>query len=264
MKLETKLKILILTILIGGGLLLSGLMFLFSRWPIYTGIAIIGWFLLMVFASSIRMPKKKWAKKIYKSSFILFKIPVVIIELTKPTLGILCAYLFAMAISWIPALIIVGVYTIFAGKPPVELTVFICVGISTILLSNHTEFIKKILLKYGIWSVWDKNDRQRDFVVMGQFVLQSGNVHFIISLSYVVFLVMYALQSIMGYEPILTPSLNNAILKAFLVYIAYTTMVQRYNKQEMSMGGMTVEVLKMYHVPIGKEKQSDNEVKSEE
>lgn len=264
MKLETKLKILILTILIVGGLLLSGLVFLFTHWPIYTGIAIIGWLLLMILALSIKTPKKKWAKKIYKSSFILFKIPVVIMELTKPTLGILSAYLFAMVMSWIPSLIIVGVYTIFAEKPPVELTMFICVGISTILLSNHTEFIKKILLKYGIWSVWDKNDGQRDFVVMGQFVLQSGNVHFIISFSYVVFLVMYALQSILGYEPILTSSLDNAILKAFLVYIAYTTMVQRYSKQEMSMNGMMIEVLKMYHVPLGKENQSDKEIKSEE
>ena len=264
MKLETKLKILILTILIVGGLLLSGLLFLFTHWPIYTGIAMIGGFLLMVLALTIKMPKKKWAKKIYKSSFILFKIPVVIMELTKPTLGILSAYLFAMVMSWIPALIIVGVYTIFAEKPPMELTMFICVGISTILLSNHTEFIKKILLKYGIWSVWDKNAGQRDFVVMGQFVLQSGNVHFIISLSYVVFLVMYALQSILEYEPILTPSLDNAILKAFLVYIAYTTMVQRYSKQEMSMKGMIIEVLKMYHVPLGKENQSDKEIKSDE
>lgn len=264
MKLVTKLKILILTILIVGGLLLSGLLFLFTHWPIYTGIAMIGGFLLMVLALTVKMPKKKWAKKIYKSSFILFKIPVVIMELTKPTLGILSAYLFAMVMSWIPALIIVGVYTIFAEKPPVELTMFICVGISTILLSNHTEFIKKILLKYGIWSVWDKNAGQRDFVVMGQFVLQSGNVHFIISLSYVVFLVMYALQSILGYEPILTPSLDNAILKAFLVYIAYTTMVQRYSKQEMSMKGMIIEVLKMYHVPLGKENQSDKEIKSDE
>ena len=96
--------------------------------------------------------------------------------------------------------------------------------------------------------MWNENDAQKEFVKIGEYVLQPGNVHFVVSFLYVVFLVLYAIQAIVRYEPLVPPSLSDAVLKAFLVYVAYSTMMKRYGEQEISTIGMTKELLKMYHL----------------
>ncbi len=102
--------------------------------------------------------------------------------------------------------------------------------------------------RFSPWHVWNENDAQKEFVKIGEYVLQPGNVHFVVSFLYVVFLVLYAIQAIVRYEPLVPPSLSDAVLKAFLVYVAYSTMMKRYGEQEISTIGMTKELLKMYHL----------------
>lgn len=173
---------------------------------------------------------------------------IILSGIIKPSVGIMCAYLFAFAASTLPAILLWIIHIICFGLPSPELTMFLLIAFSTTLLSNHTNLIKKVLRKFSPWHAWNENDAQTEFVKIGEYVLQPGNVHFVVSLLYVVFLVLYAIQTIVKYEPLVSPSLSDAILKAFLVYVAYSTMMKRYDEQEISTEGIAKEILKMYHL----------------
>lgn len=256
---ETRMKILILEVLVIGTAVFGGIVYLFSKWPIWSMVGAMGLFLFWVISMAIPIPKNKKARKIYKLLYYPWAVLTIIFGISKPSVGIIGAYIFAFAVSMIPALLIWGIYAIIWGIPSPELCMFIAVATSTVLLSNHTNLIKWALKKFFVWHVWNENDSQKEFVKIGEYVLQPGNVHFIVSLLYVVFLVLYALQAIIKYNPILPPVLSDAMLKAFLVYVAYSTMMKRYGEQEISTEGMAKEILAMYHWK--KESSSDMDEK---
>lgn len=244
---ETRMKILIAEVLILGTTVFGGIVYLFSKWPVWSMVGVLGIFLIWVLILKIPTPKNKKARKFYKLLYYPWAVLTILFGISKPTVGIIGAYVFAFAVSMIPALLIWVIYAIIWGNPSPELCMFISIATSTILLSNHTNLIKWALKKFFVWHVWNENDSQKEFVKIGEYVLQPGNVHFIVSLLYVVFLVLYALQAIIKYNPILPPVLSDAMLKAFLVYVAYSTMMKRYGEQEISTEGMAKEIWAMYH-----------------
>ena len=259
---ETKIKLLIVAVLGIGTALIIGIVSLFRYWPIYAIIVVLFFFTIFLLTCTVRMPRNKIGKRLYKLMYYPVAALCIGTQIMKPALGILSAYLFASALSLMPALLILGIYAFFSGMPPVELTLFTYISISSIILSNHTGLIRKLMHKISVWNIWSKSENQKQFVRIGEYVLQTGNVHFIVSLLYVVYLVWYALQAILGYNPILSSSIDNAILKAFLVYIAYTTMMKRYAEQEMSMVGMSNEILIMFHVDVEDKKEEMKEDKT--
>ncbi len=244
---ETRVKILISLVLVIGLAVFGSIVFLFSKWPIWSVVGVAGLSLFWTLGLIVPTPKNKTARKLYKLLYYPWAALTILFRISKPTVGIMGAYLFAFAVSMMPTLLIFGMYAIICGIPDPALCVFLAVATSTILLSNHTNLIKRALKKFFVWHVWNENDAQKEFVKIGEYVLQPGNVHFVVSLLYVVFLVFYALQSIIKYTPILPPILCDAILKAFLVYVAYSTMMKRYDEQEISTEGMAREILAMYH-----------------
>lgn len=240
-------KILIAEVLVFGFAVFGGIAYLFSRWPAWSIGVALGLFLFWVLMALIPSPKNKTARKFYKLFYYPWAGLTILFGFTKPTIGIMSAYIFAFVVSMFPSLVLCTIYTIIFGTPSQALCVFITIATSTILLSNHTNWVKWALKKFSVWHAWNKNEAQKDFVKIGEYVLQPGNVHFIVSLLYVVFLIFYALQAIIKYEPILPPALSDAMLKAFLVYVAYSTMTKRYSEQEISTEGMAKEILAMYH-----------------
>lgn len=248
MKIEIRVKILISIVLILGTVVFGGMTYLFAKWPIWTGLVMLGVAVYFMLLSIIPSPRNKIVRKIYKCLYWPIKVIIILFSVIKPSVGIMSAFMFAFAISALPAVLCWGVYIICVGLPSPELTIFLLVVFSTTLLSNHTDLIKKVLRKLSPWRAWKENDAQKEFVKIGEYVLQSGNVHFVVSLLYVLFLVLYALQTIMKYEPIVPPTLSDAVLKAFLVYVAYSTMMKRYDEQEISTEGLGKEILEMYHL----------------
>ena len=244
---EARVKILIMEVLVIGTAVFGGIVYLFSKWPIWSMVGTLALILFWTLMLKIPTPKNKKARKIYKLLYYPWAVLTILFGISKPTVGIISAYLFAFAVSLIPSLLIWVISAVIWGLPTPELCFFIAIATSTILLSNHTNLIKWALKKFFVWHVWNENDSQKEFVKIGEYVLQQGNVHFIVSLLYVVFLLLYSLQAIIKYDPILPPTLSDAILKAFLVYVAYSTMMKRYGEQEISAEGMAKEILAMYH-----------------
>lgn len=244
---EARVKILIMEVLVIGTAVFGGIVYLFSKWPIWSMVGTLALILFWTLMLKIPTPKNKKARKIYKLLYSPWAVLTILFGISKPTVGIISAYLFAFAVSLIPSLLIWVISAVIWGLPTPELCFFIAIATSTILLSNHTNLIKWALKKFFVWHVWNENDSQKEFVKIGEYVLQQGNVHFVVSLLYVVFLLLYSLQAIIKYDPILPPTLSDAILKAFLVYVAYSTMMKRYGEQEISAEGMAKEILAMYH-----------------
>lgn len=257
MKNETKLNIFILVVLIVGGLLLAGLMYLFRNHTVGMIVTTLILCIFFIIGSNIKIPRDKKWRMVYRLIFYpITAVVYICAKLIKPSLAIISASMLAVIVSLVPVFILIVFYTFFCGRPSIELTLFGCICISSILLSNHIATIKKVLRFIGIWGAWEKNKHQHDFVKIGEYVLQSGNMHFVVSFLYVVFLSYYAYQSITGHNIILSPSIDNAILQSFLVYLAYTALLKRYVEQEISTIGMAIKILRMFGIEADSKKEN--------
>lgn len=140
---------------------------------------------------------------------------------------------------------ITGIYWAIAEKPSFELVLFVFMCIETILLSNHTDTMKKWIHKIGFVKIWEQEESKSKLVVMSDYFFQSENMHFIVSLAYVIFLFTMAFLNISNNAHVFSAENDNAIWKAFLVYIAYSTMMTRYQKTEATVNDTAREIYKM-------------------
>lgn len=155
------------------------------------------------------------------------------------------ALLSATILTLILVFAICGAHWLIADKPSPEVVLFLLVCFETILLTNHTDMMKALMRKIGFWKIWEKEESKRKLIIMGDYFFQMENMHFIVSLAYVVFLFMVAYSNISSGAHLFTEGIDNAIWKAFLVYVAYTTMMTRYQKTEATMDDTAREIYNM-------------------
>lgn len=246
----------ILLIIVSGLVSFLGIIYCLNNWTKPTLIAIAACAVYSIIVILIN-PKSAIGKTVHK----VFAAPVIVLcymlQTFKPTVGIIGAYLFGWIMSAIPALCIYWIWCFISCGIKGEWFVFLLLSTTTILMSSHTELVKKILLKIGVWKIWNKNDAQRPFVEIGKYMLQPENVHFVCSLLYVLFLICLSVKSVLGLGDLFSQEIDNAILKAFLVYVAYTTMMMRYKKTEVTVDGTLQEILKMYKLDTPSKKDKD-------
>lgn len=127
-------------------------------------------------------------------------------------------------------------------------------------MSTHTELVKKCMMSFGVWNAWAKNDAQKKLVVIGAYMLQTENVHFVCSMLYVVFLICLSVKSVLNIGPLISPEIDNAVWKAFQVYVAYTTMMMRYKKTEVTIDDTLKMILKIYKLDKQEKEMDENKV----
>lgn len=253
----------ILLIIVSGLALLWGIIYCIKNWTKLTLIVIAASVVYSIVMMLIN-PKSSTGKTVYKVFAAPMLVPYYMMQTFKPTAGIISAYLFGWIMSAIPALCIYIIWCCVSCSIKEEWFIFLLLSTTTILMSSHTELVKKCLLKIGVWKIWNKNDAQRPFVEIGKYMLQPENVHFVCSLLYVLFLVCLSVKSVLGLGDLFSQGIDNAILKAFLVYVAYTTMMMRYKKTEVTVDGTLQEILKMYKLdtPSKHDKKEEGVVKA--
>ena len=159
----------ILLIIVSGLALLIGVIYCLKNWTKPMLIVIAACVVYSVVMMLIN-PKSSTGKTIYK----VFAAPIIVLlymlQTIKPTAGIIGAYLFGWIMSAIPALCIFTIWCIVSSGIKEEWFVFLLVSSTTILMSSHTELVKKSLLKIGVWKIWNNNDAQRPFVEIGKYI----------------------------------------------------------------------------------------------
>lgn len=215
------------------------------KWPLISVLVFAGAFIIYAVSSSIQ-PQTKIGKVILMIISIPSYILLGLIYLSGPALGIFSALFGASILNAILTIIIGGIYWLVAEKPSPEIVIFLFVCLETIFLSNHTDRMKKWLHKVGLWRAWKHDAPKQKLIKIGDYFFQTENMHFIISFAYVLFLFLMAFLNISNRGHVFSEGIDNAIWKAFLVYIAYTTMMTRYQKTEATTADTAREIYDMF------------------
>ena len=224
--------------------ILAGLSVALYKWKLIT-VLVFACVVFYYMAIQEIKPKTKWGKTLQMVLSIPAEVLMGLVWLTGPALGAIVAVFCATLVNLFISGAITGIYWIVAEKPSCELVIFVFMCIETILLSNHTDTMKKWIHKIGFVKICEKEESKSKLVVMGDYFFQSENMHFIVSLVYVIFLFIMAFYNISSNAHVFSAEIDNAIWKAFLVYIAYTTMMTRYQKTEATTDDTAREIYKM-------------------
>lgn len=247
-KRNIKLRILLLAIITIGIGLLGIAAYAISCYPKQTFIVFIAAVLYMSIVAAIN-PKRKWAKWIYNILAFPVTILLTLIMFLGPSLALATAVLFAWVTAVLPIVLVLWLYYVISGcEVSHPFNLFAILSFSAILLSQSTRLIKYIMLKIGIYRIWRTEPTKRGLLDIGLYSLQPENIHFIYSIGYVVFLIISAYFNLYKGTNVFSPEYDKAILSAFLVYVAYKTMMGHFNRTEMNAEGLMAKIFKLYHV----------------
>lgn len=233
------------------------------KWPLISLLVFLGTAIIYVISSSFQ-PKSKWGKVVQSIFTIPTSILIGLVYLCGPAIGVVTAILSATILNIALTVIVGGIYWLVVAKPSPELVIFLFVCFETIFLSNHTDTMKKWMHKVGLWRAWRYDAPKQKLIKIGGYFFQTENMHFIISFAYVLFLFVMAFLNISNGSHVFSVGIDNSIWKAFLVYIAYTTMMMRYQKTEATTGDTAREIFDMFlkgrlDMEDGEENESNKE-----
>lgn len=219
------LGMLIITILVLGGLIFSVVLWLLIK--------LQWWFIPMILAFFLWMSFSNWLDKRGKSKvmrivsrFVSMPVQIVflLVALAQPFITIVGSYFFVALFAFgLPALILIGLtYSCNWGLLP-ETIAFIVLSGGTILCANSYRMTKWIIKRTPLRNM--DNHRYEGYrEKLAFYVIHPSNVIFLIYCLYFVFLFTTGFIQIQNDGNLLPDGYDLVVLKAFLVFIAFTNM----------------------------------------
>ena len=161
---------------------------------------------------------------------IAFKL---ILDIAKPTIYILVSYLYIIIIAFaLPFLILKAFDELFCWSLNIETLIFIVFALGSILCVHKSK-----LIHFLIYSWSPLNNEKHKFQQLGKdlskYVLQPQNLSFILYLLYFIYLVISSYIYLQYKKFLISKEIDEAILKAFLVFIACTNMITKSRDVDM-------------------------------
>lgn len=229
-----KLSVLIFTILTIGGLFFSLICWLLYKLQWWFILLMLGFFTWVAFS---RWLSKRSNNKVMRTISNVISFPVemsfALMALTQPFITIIGTYFFLLLFAFgVPALILVWLTHIFNWGVFPETIGFLVIAGGSILCANSyklTQWIIKLtpLRNRGIHKYESYREK------LSFYLVYPSNVVFLLYLSYFVFLIVTGFIQIQNGRNLLPGGFDAAVLKAFLVFIAFTNMKTKAKDAEL-------------------------------
>lgn len=175
--------------------------------------------------------------KVMKVISNVISAPLVVVYLTvgiaQPFIIIIGTYIFVAVFGFgVPALILKGLSAIFSIELLPETIGFISITVGSILCANSYWLTKKIIR----WSPLGNRDEHKYESYrekLAYYLIQPGNVVFMLYLVYFVLLAITGYMQIQYGGSLFPEGFDSAILKAFLVFIAFTNMKSKAQNSDL-------------------------------
>lgn len=244
---SAKIGLLLFAILLFGGLLFG----LFS-WMLYK----LQWWNLLIFVVfAAWMALSSWLNSRTNgrvmnviSNIVSAPIAVVylLMGLVHPFITIVGAYLFVAMFGFgVPALIITGLNKVFEWGLRPETIGFVVMAGGSILCANSYNLTKWMVRHSPIRNFGEhryEDYRER----LAQYVIHPSNVIFVLYLLYFLFLAITGFMQIQFGGSLTTPAFDAAVLKAFLVFIAFTNMRSKAKDAELDSKDLLKQTLGLF------------------
>lgn len=177
----------------------------------------------------------------------------VLFDLAYPGIVVMVSFgivlIVALSISCIPIFLLRILQIINISN---ETALFISVAVGSILGVYYPKLFRWILKKHSPLKDWGEHDYQRVQINLVLYLVNGKNINVIINLLYFVYLFLTAFCEIEYHTPLINEGVDSAILKAFLVFIAFSGMLRAYKDKDISAEKLAVKmfsiILSRYHI----------------
>ena len=232
------------------------------------GILIIG--LLMIFLGSFLYAKLGITKCIYffiiyLVTYLLFKgiihykknkiltiidnilsFPYLLIVVIEPTFTILYSYLFLILFSIIPSMLIVlSLIFLFSINLSIETSVFITLSLASIIGTYGEKYIRWIIKEFSPLKNWGNHKYEEFQEELALYVIEKNNIIFFIYFIYLLYLFISNFIQIQYNRPLITVAIDNAVLKSFLIFIAFSNMINKSNQVDIEAKTLLNKIIKL-------------------
>lgn len=230
---KVKLWLLIFGIIVIGGLVFAGVYWLIISLKWWTLLAVVVYAAIEKSVEWIAMAKPE---KVMGSVKYVIDIPIyfvyLFVSLIHPFISIVGTYFFiGMFAFGVPAIILVGVTKVgwWALRP--ETMAFIVLAIGSVICSTYS--LTKWIIRNTPLKNWGNHTYEGHREQLAFYLAHPSNMIFILYLIYFVLLTISGYMLIQDGRYLISESFDLAILKAFLVFIAYTNMKVKAKETEV-------------------------------
>jgi len=204
---------------------------------------------VLIYATAKALNKKKKALTSEKISRIVsFPISLLYlwVQLALPSSVILFSYLFLVIIVFfIPFIVLQGLSLIGCLSLSLPTIIFLTFIIGSILSVHCPSFIRKLVRNYSPMRNWENHKYEAIIEELSLYVLHPSNICFFLYFIYFVILAISGYTQIQYHQPLITTDIDNSILKAFLVFIAFTNMRGKSKEVELDSKELLTKMIKL-------------------
>ena len=245
---KTILRLLLMTILLLGGITVIGSYYLFEHINIVRfTLLFIGYLAMFSIIESLYI---KWPCKflnlIRTLNSIPFAILYIIFHIGIPFLTMLGTYLFVTLIAFvIPAAILITFSNQNWLVLKMETIAFIVFSIGSIICSHSYQTTKCII---HFTPLHDQGNHTYESYreQLAIYLIHPSNVIFLLYLVYFIFLIISGFLQIEKESYVISQEFDTAIIKAFLVFIAFTNMRAKAKDAELDTKELFIKTIKLF------------------
>ena len=126
-----------------------------------------------------------------------------------------------------------GLSFFFQWQFTIETIIFLTLSIGSIVSVHCNFIIHWIIKKWSPLKNWGNHKYESVRTDLALYVTSKNNIHYIISFAYVAFLIYTSFIYIQYNEVWITKGIDTSIQKAFIVFIAFSTMMTKRKEVEI-------------------------------
>lgn len=122
-------------------------------------------------------------------------------------------------------------------------TLFVSVAVASITSVYCTRFTRWILKNHSPLKDWGNHRYQKYQIDLALYVVDGRNINFLVNFLYLIYLSLSGFSMIQYHTPLFSDTVDSAILKAFLVYMAFSGMVKSFRDKSISSDVLSAKML---------------------
>lgn len=241
---RTKLISLILIIFVLGVLVFYMFLHLVEvfSWKLFAGFLVY-----IILLEVITFLQKHTKLRIIQTIEKVFLFPVIVIklllDLSKPSIYIYASFFYIIIVAFLlPFSILKGVSEFLGWNLGLTTLVFIVFALGSILCVHQSKIIQTIVCSFPPLNR-DEHKFQQLGRDLSKYILHPRNLSFILYFIYFVYLSLSGLMQLQYKSNLISEEIDEAISKAFLVYIAFTNMVTKSHEVDIQSAGLLKRML---------------------
>lgn len=154
----------------------------------------------------------------------------------------LCTGLFAFGI---PALFMVLIELLFGFDFVPATIIFVSLSIGSITCVFFSNIVQWFIKERSPLKNWGNHKYEKIKEELGLYVVKSSNINFLIYLTYFVFLAISGFMHFQSGSSLINPDIDESVLKAFIVFIAYSNVVKHFKNVDFDKKTFFEKVIKL-------------------